>query len=183
MCHQYEVPVNTTGLTLSDLWRAVLDNPYDDGPRLAYAARLAERGYDGDAAMVETIRSQIAHPTRRIPVSEAEAGKPIAITATARRGFIAEVDVALTDVGRIGDLLEEHPIETMWIGDAYLAVAHELSPDDPGDADSAPKWVAYVGYPVGHPDRVCGAAWAWRAWDHRSDFVRDVGAWAVGVLS
>ena len=165
------------------LRQMILERPSSDTARLKYADRLAGRGGAADVAEAEAIRFQLAHPDPGITISGTEAGIGIARTVIFRRGFIEDIVIAREHVGLVGELLRDHPIGTAWVGSSFLAVAYEIPPEDCDDPTPRPKWMAYVGCPVRHPDgRVDCIVSEWRAWDHRSDLVHEVGPWADGVL-
>lgn len=102
---------------LDYLLAAVLADPDDDLPRLAYADALEERGgkilgEESDDIVAGRIRYQVGDPSRWCRVFEGQ------FTFVERRGFFDEIECATSQWKAHGKrLVREHPITTVRLTD------------------------------------------------------------------
>jgi uncharacterized protein (TIGR02996 family) len=108
------------------LYRAILINPADNGPRLIYADWLEEHG---DLERAELIRLMVHFPRDRARYRPPRSGSvywpdaPGWITYEVRRGFVAEIGCPTElFLAHAGDLFARHPITRVQLSVRTVAV-------------------------------------------------------------
>ena len=154
-----------TDPVLDALRAAVVDSPGDDGPRHAFAGRLADLGH---WTWAHILRGQLHQPFTRLLVPGEVFGLPTA-GGVFRRGFLDQLHVAGREPPAVGPILALHPLRELRVPRAGLRVAIHRR---------RPGWVVSVERRRWWSVTVAAEGW----WPDRGGMVEGIDAWLAGVL-
>lgn len=101
------------------LLAAILAQPDEDTPRLAYADWLEETGDEADQRRADLIRVQVEHAAERLELPWAHP-EIDGVTGTVRRGFVEEIELTEEQfLAHAAELFRQHPVTIVFLADKY----------------------------------------------------------------